>query len=54
MSLYTYRVLGLEEYFNRIKASAAEKVTEIISNEFGEESFSFVAPDRYFWTLINT
>ncbi len=53
MSLYTYRVLGLEEYFNRIKASAAEKVTEIISNEFGEESFSFVAPDRYFWTLIN-
>ena len=53
MSLYTYRVLGLEEYFNRIKASAAEKVTEIISNEFGEGSFSFVAPDRYFWTLIS-
>ena len=52
MSLYTYRVRGLGEYFNRIKTSTAKKVTEIISNEFGEESFSFVAPDGYFWTLI--
>ncbi|MGB5635680.1 MAG: VOC family protein [Waterburya sp.] len=52
MSLYTYRVQGLKEYFNRIQKSAAKKVTEIISNEFGEESFSFIAPDGYFWTLI--
>ncbi|MGK7877551.1 MAG: VOC family protein [Xenococcaceae cyanobacterium] len=52
ISLYTYRVRGLEVYFNCVKASAVEKVTEIISNEFGEQSFSFVAPDGYFWTLI--
>ncbi len=53
MSLYTYRVRGVEDYFNRIKASAAENVTEIVSNEFGEQSFSFVAPDRYFWNLVS-
>ncbi len=53
VSLYTYRVRGLEVYFNRVKASAAQDITEIVSNEFGEESFSFVAPDGYFWTLIS-
>ncbi|MHC5821996.1 MAG: VOC family protein, partial [Nostoc sp.] len=52
MSLYTYRVKGIQEYCDRIKASIAQKVTEIISNEFGEKSFSFVAPDGYFWTLL--
>ncbi|NER29824.1 MAG: VOC family protein [Symploca sp. SIO1C4] len=52
MSLYTYRVQGLEDYFNRVKASAAQKVTEIVVNEFGEASFSFIAPDGYFWTLL--
>ena len=52
MSLYTYRVRGLEAYFNRVKASSAQKVTEIVCNEFGERSFSFVAPDGYFWTLL--
>lgn len=52
MSLYTYRVRGLEDYFNRVQASAAQKVTEIVCNEFGEQSFSFIAPDGYFWTLI--
>jgi catechol 2,3-dioxygenase-like lactoylglutathione lyase family enzyme len=53
MSLYTYRVRGLEDYFNRVKASAAQNVTDIVCNEFGEPSFSFIAPDRYFWTLIS-
>lgn len=53
MSLYTYRVRGLEVYFERVQASAAQNVTEIAGNEFGEQSFSFVAPDGYFWTLIS-
>ncbi len=52
MSLYTYRVQGIKEYFNRIKASKAKQVTDVKLNEFGEESFSFVAPDGYFWTLL--
>ena len=52
LSLYTYRVRSLETYFERVKASAASAVTDIVGNEFGERSFSFVAPDGYFWTLI--
>lgn len=51
-SLYTYRVKEIEKYREKVKASRAEKVTEIIKNEFGEKSFSFIAPDGYFWTLI--
>ena len=52
ISLYTYRVSGIREYRDRINHSAAKQVTEIIINEFGEESFSFIAPDGYFWTFI--
>ena len=52
MSLYVYRVRGLEFYCDRVKGEA-EQVTDIISNEFGEPSFSFVAPDGYFWTLLS-
>lgn len=54
ISLYTYRVSGIENYFNRIKTSVAQNITEIIENEFGEKSFSFIAPDGYFWTLLGT
>ncbi|MFB2924049.1 MULTISPECIES: VOC family protein [Aerosakkonema] len=53
MSLYTYRVRGIEDYFHRVKASAAQNITEIETNEFGEKSFSFVSPDGYFWTLLS-
>jgi hypothetical protein len=52
MCLYTYRVRRLEVYCERIKATQAQNVTELVSNEFGEQSFSFIAPDGYFWTLI--
>lgn len=51
-SLYTYRVSSIEAYHARVKASTATSVTEIYLNEFGEKSFSFVAPDGYFWTLV--
>jgi hypothetical protein len=54
MSLYTYRVSSIAEYFHRVKASSAQKITEIVPNEFGEASFSFIAPDGYFWTLIES
>ncbi|MEH2252963.1 VOC family protein [Nostoc sp.] len=54
MSLYTYRVKGIQEYCDRIKASNVQQVTDIINNEFGETSFSFVAPDGYFWTLLES
>jgi catechol 2,3-dioxygenase-like lactoylglutathione lyase family enzyme len=52
MCLYTYRVRGLEDYRDRLKASPAQKLTDIVSNEFGEQSVSFIAPDGYFWTLL--
>ena len=53
MSLYTYRVGDIADYFHRVQASAAQKFSEIEVNEFGEKSFSFVAPDGYFWTLVS-
>lgn len=52
MCLYTYRVQGIETYFDRIRTSNAQQVTKIVNNEFGEKSFSFIAPDGYFWTLV--
>ncbi|MDS3861422.1 VOC family protein [Thermosynechococcaceae cyanobacterium BACA0444] len=53
MSLYTYRIKPILEFWQRVKASTATQVTEIILNEFDEPSFSFVAPDGYFWTLVS-
>jgi uncharacterized glyoxalase superfamily protein PhnB len=52
MSLYTYRVREIQTYCDRIQQSSAQNVTNIVSNEFGEMSFSFIAPDGYFWTLV--
>ncbi|MBD2776943.1 VOC family protein [Iningainema tapete] len=52
MCLYTYRVRQLDWYCDRIKMSPVQKFTTIVTNEFGEQSFSFVAPDGYFWTLV--
>ena len=51
-SLYTFRVTGIENYRAKVKASKASYLTEIQKNEFGEKSFSFVAPDGYFWTIL--
>jgi len=52
ISLYTYRVRDIEGYRNRIQASSAQDVTKIYRNEFSDRSFSFTAPDGYFWTLV--
>jgi catechol 2,3-dioxygenase-like lactoylglutathione lyase family enzyme len=51
-SLYTYRVKGIADFQKRIKASKATGLTKTNTNEFGEKSFSFVAPDGYFFTLL--
>jgi uncharacterized glyoxalase superfamily protein PhnB len=52
LSLYTYRVKGLAAYHAKVKASAATRVTTITPNEFGEQSFSFTAPDGHTFTLL--
>ncbi len=52
LSLYTYRVQGIEDFHRRVHDSDASAVTDILDNEFGERSFSFVAPDGYSWNLV--
>jgi catechol 2,3-dioxygenase-like lactoylglutathione lyase family enzyme len=52
LSLYTYRVKGIASFHAKVKASQATNVTEILKNEFGEQSFSFVAPDGHTFTLV--
>ena len=52
LSLYTYQVRALEAYWDRLQSSAAKQVTDIVTNEFGDRSVSFIAPDGYFWNLI--
>ena len=51
-SLYTYRVKNIENYRQKVKSSKSANVTEVKTNEFGEKSFSFIAPDGYFWTIL--
>ena len=50
--LYTYAVHDILDYYQRISDSKAKNITAVDINEFGERSFSFVAPDGYFWTLV--
>ncbi|EGJ30297.1 MULTISPECIES: hypothetical protein [Moorena] len=52
VSLYTIRVQEIDLYHQRISSSAATEVTQVSENEFGDKSFSFIAPDGYFWTLV--
>jgi catechol 2,3-dioxygenase-like lactoylglutathione lyase family enzyme len=52
LSLYTLRARDLATYHTRLKQSAASGVTPILRNEFGERSFSFIAPEGYWWTLV--
>ncbi|MGK7954577.1 MAG: hypothetical protein AB4063_04845 [Crocosphaera sp.] len=51
-SLYTLQVTDIDSYHQKVTESQATEITPIIMNEFGEKSFSFVAPDGYFWTLL--
>jgi hypothetical protein len=53
LTLSTFRVDDIAEYHRRVSASAAREVTPICRNEFGEESFSFIAPDGVFWTILS-
>jgi len=52
ISLYTYQVNDILAYRDRVRASSARELTEVVTNEFGDRSFSFTAPDGYFWTLV--
>lgn len=52
LTLSTFRVDDIAAYHARVQASAATAVTPIVANEFGERSFSFIAPDGVFWTIL--
>jgi catechol 2,3-dioxygenase-like lactoylglutathione lyase family enzyme len=54
VSLYTYQVTDIATYRDRVQASSAQAVTDLCRNEFGDRSFSFTAPDGYFWTLVGS
>lgn len=52
---YTLRLAKerLVPMHEKVKAAAGvTEATPCVTNEFGESSFSFVAPDGYFWTLL--
>ncbi len=50
--LYTMKVKDIQSYHQHVSSSEATDLTQVYENEFGEKSFSFVAPDGYFWTLV--
>ena len=49
---YAYAPAGLNLRHGLLAQHGATGVTELLENEFGERSTSFVAPDGYFWTLV--
>lgn len=51
-SLYTYRVTDIAAMRERVIASGATATTSVRPDEFGVPSFSFMAPDGYFWTFL--
>ncbi len=51
-SLYTYRVTEIAAMRDKVIAGGAGEVTAIAEDEFGAPSFSFNAPDGYFWTFV--
>lgn len=52
MSLLTYQIRDINDYRRRVIDGGATAVTEIVDNEFGVPSISFVAPDGNAWNLV--
>jgi len=51
-SLYTYRVTEIAAMRDKVAAGGATEVGPLSTDEFGAPSFSFNAPDGYFWTFF--
>ncbi len=54
MSLLTYQVNDINAYREKVISGGATEVTEVLVNEFGEESISFTSPDKLSWNLVGT
>jgi hypothetical protein len=50
--LFTYRVDDIDSFHDHVLQSEAYDVSAIITNEFGERSFGFFAPDGMYWVFV--
>jgi catechol 2,3-dioxygenase-like lactoylglutathione lyase family enzyme len=50
-SAYTWRVRDAARLWPRVRSAGATELSEVAKDEFGQYSFSFRAPDGYFWIL---
>jgi len=48
----SYKTTEIKELQAKVAKSDATKVSELSSNEFGEQSFTFFAPDGVHWTIV--
>ncbi|MCS7001878.1 MAG: hypothetical protein NZ518_03415 [Dehalococcoidia bacterium] len=53
LTLSTFKVDDIDRYHQQVIACGARDVTAVHTNEFGERSFSFIAPDGVFWTILS-
>lgn len=51
--LYSYRTRDPERLRESVISAGAYSVTALLSDEFGRPSFSFRAPDGYFWQILS-
>jgi uncharacterized glyoxalase superfamily protein PhnB len=50
-SLYAYRTNDVAALRKQVLAAGGRDVTAVLFDEFGRPSFSFHAPDGYFWQV---
>jgi uncharacterized glyoxalase superfamily protein PhnB len=48
-SFYSFRTQNIDATYQRVTESKATKISNILPDEFGFLSFSFFAPDGFFW-----
>lgn len=51
-SLYCWRVNDIDAMHARVSRSTASGISAVRSDEFGRRSFTFFAPDKYQWMLL--
>ena len=51
-SLYCWRVTHIDSMHRRVTGAGATQLSDVLADEFGRRSFTFVAPDGYHWMLL--
>ncbi len=52
MTLFTYQVRDINAFREKVIKGGATQVSEVVENEYGAPSISFVAPDGNHWNLV--